>query len=92
MKDRLRAMFVDALSIPRGKYLPNSKIGDNSTRFCQSQFGVHYDRDLLPAPGSKMMEGLPDMVMKWSGDDIRDSWDAGTKVVLGDLYGGDGEP
>ena len=92
MKDRLRAVFCDHLSIIRGKYLPHSKIGDDSTRFCRSTFGVHYDKDLLPAPGSMMMEGLPDMELKWQGDDIRDSWHAGTKIVLGDLYDDAGEP
>ena len=53
MKDRLRAMYCDHLSIMRGKHLPNSKIADGSTRFCLSTFGVHYDRDLLDAPGPR---------------------------------------
>ncbi|MGX9355561.1 glutamine synthetase [Roseobacteraceae bacterium S113] len=92
MADRLRALFCDHLSIMRGKYLPQSKIKDAETRFCQSTFGVHYDRDLLPSPGSLMMEGLPDMELRWRGDDIRSSWDAGTQVVLGDLYDAAGAP
>ncbi len=92
MKDRLRAVFCDHLSIMRGKYLPGSKIGDDETRFCRSVFGVHYDKDLLPAPGAMMMEGLPDMELRWSQSDIRSSWHEGTKIVLGDLYGQDGEP
>ena len=76
----------------RGKYLPHSKIGDNDTRFCQSTFGVHYDKDLLPSPGSMMMDGLPDMELRWRGDDIRASWEASTKIVLGDLYSADATP
>lgn len=92
MNDRLRAVFCDHLSIMRGKYLPHSKIGDNDTRFCRSTFGVHYDKDLLPAPGSMMMEGLPDMELRWHGDDIRTCWESGTKIVLGDLYDTDGVP
>ena len=92
MKDRLRAVFCDHLSIMRGKYLPNSKIGDNDTRFCQSTFGVHYDKDLLPSPGSMMMEGLPDMELRWSADDIRPCWENGTQIVLGDLYDAAGTP
>jgi cytochrome P450 len=75
MKDRLRALFCDHLSVMRGKYLPNGKIGDGSTRFCQSVFGTHYDRDLLNAPGSGTYAGLPDMELIWRHDDIRDSWD-----------------
>ena len=92
MNDRLRAVFCDHLSIMRGKYLPHSKIGDNETRFCRSTFGVHYDKDLLPAPGAMMMEGLPDMEQRWQGDDIRECWESGTKIVLGDLFDTDGAP
>jgi|TARA_B110000908_G_C10267373_1_gene465707 glutamine synthetase len=76
----------------RGKYLPHSKIGTDATRFCRSTFGVHYDKDLLPAPGAMMMEGLPDMELRWNADDIRDCWESGTKIVLGDLYDTDGLP
>jgi glutamine synthetase len=76
----------------RGKYLPGSKIGDSETRFCRSTFGVHYDKDLLPSPGSMMMEGLPDMELRWRAEDIRDSWEADTKIVVGDLFDTDGSP
>ena len=92
MGERLRAVFCDHLSIIRGKYLPAAKIGDADTRFCRSTFGVHYDKDLLPAPGAMMMEGLPDMELRWLGADIRDSWDEGTKIVIGDLYDDAGGP
>lgn len=92
MAERLRAMFCDHLSIMRGKYLPASKIGDDETRFCRSTFGVHYDRDLLPAPGAMMLEGLPDMALHYRHDDIRDGWEPNTKVVLGDLYDDAGAP
>lgn len=92
MNDRLRAMFCDHLSIMRGKYLPASKIGDGDTRFCRSTFGVHYDKDLLDAPGAMMMQGLPDMELRWNEGDIRDSWDKSTKIVLGDLYDDAGAP
>jgi len=92
MKDRLRAIFCDHLSIIRGKYLPGSKIGDDHTRFCVGVFGTHYDRDLLAAPGAKKMEGLPDMELRWKAEDIRDSWAPATKIVLGDLYDIDGTP
>jgi len=57
MKDRLRALFCDHLSIMRGKYLPHHKIGDEATRFCQSVFGTHYDRDQPDAPGSQVSGG-----------------------------------
>ncbi len=92
MSERLRLLFCDHLSIARGKYLPASKIGDGASRFCQSTFGVHYDKDLLPSPGSMMMEGLPDMEARYLASEVRDSWELGTKVVIGDLYVADGEP
>lgn len=92
MTDRLRAVFCDHLSLLRGKYLPASKIATSSTNFCRSTFGVHFDKDLLPSPGSMMMEGLPDMELRWQAESIRDSWQSGTKIVIGDLYGTDGTP
>jgi glutamine synthetase len=92
MRPRLRALFCDHLSIMRGKYLPESKITDAGTRFCQTQYGVHYDKDLLPAPGTMMFEGLPDMELRWQAEDIRDSWEHNTKIVVGDLYDNEGAP
>ena len=92
MKERLRAMFCDHLSVMRGKYLPNSKLKSSSTRFSRSTFGVHYDRDLLDAPGAMMKMGMPDMELEWQAEDIRDSWHADTKIVLGDLYDDAGAP
>lgn len=93
MADRLRALYCDNLSIMRGKYLPNHKIGNDNTRFCVSTFAVHYDRDLmLDAPGAMTREGCPDMELRWEAENIRDSWDEGTKIVLGDLHWPDGDP
>ena len=90
---RLRAMLCDHLSIMRGKYLPASKMKDDESRFARPTFSVHYDKDLLiEAPGTMCLEGLPDMALRWKGDEIRPGWEPGTRVVLGDLYGGDGEP
>jgi glutamine synthetase len=92
MSDCLRAVFCDHLSLIRGKYLPASKMKNDETRFCRSTFGVHFDRDLLPSPGSMMMAGLPDMELRWKEDDIRDSWEENTKIVIGDLYDTAGVP
>ncbi|MGH1575817.1 glutamine synthetase [Planktotalea sp.] len=92
MSNRLRAIFCDHLSIVRGKYLPESAKSGGETRFCRSTFGVHFDRDLLPSPGSMMMEGLPDMELRWDANDVRPSWSEGTDITLGDLYDSDGAP
>ena len=89
MAKRLRSLFCDHLNLMRGKYVPTNTV---DTRFCQSVFGVHFDRDLLPSPGSKMMEGLPDMELKWQKDEVRKGWEKNTKVVVGDLHDSDGEP
>ena len=93
MSDRLRAMFCDHLSIMRGKYLPASKMRDDESRFARPTFSVHYDKDLLvEAPGTMCLEGIPDMALRWKADEIRPGWEPNTKVVTGDLYGGDGTP
>jgi glutamine synthetase len=93
MPDRLRAMFCDHLSIMRGKYLPAAKMRDDESRFAQPTFSVHYDKDLLlEAPGTKCLEGIPDMALRWKGDDIRQGWEPDTRVVMGDLFQADGSP
>jgi glutamine synthetase len=93
MNPRLRLLFCDHLNLARGKYLPADKMkADGSSRFAQALFGVHFDRDLLPAPGARMMEGAPDMMAVWKKTDIRDGWQDNTKVVVGDLKQSDGSP
>ncbi len=93
MANRLRALFCDHLSMMRGKYLPASKIGNDSSRFAQALFAVHYDRDLLlHAPGARVRDGCPDMELRWQASDIRDSWEGDDKIVIGDLYAADGTP
>jgi glutamine synthetase len=92
-KPRLRLLFCDHLSIARGKYLPNEKLSSNgSSRFAQALYGVHFDRDLLPAPGARMMDGAPDMQAVYTKADIQKGWDENTRVVVGDLQNWDGSP
>ena len=90
--ERLRLLFCDNLSIPRGKYIPVSPTGEGSSRFCRSTFGVHYDKDLLPAPGAMMMDGLPDMEARYAAKDVRIGWERNTWVAIGDLYDNHGAP
>ncbi len=93
MSERLRAMFCDHLSIMRGKYLPPAKMRSDESRFARPTFSVHYDKDLLvEAPGTMCLEGIPDMVLRWTGEEIRHGWEAGTRVVMGDLYDAEGAP
>jgi glutamine synthetase len=90
--ERLRLLFCDHLSLARGKYLPASKIGDGSSRFCQGTFALTYDKEMQPAPGSTMLEGLPDMDAVYKAEDVRPGWEPDTKVVLADLYENGGAP
>lgn len=87
MRDRLRPMWCDQLSLMRGKYLPQEKIGAGSTRFAQPCLAVQYDKDLIiDAPGTACMVGLPDMDLVWTAEDIRKGWEPGVHIVTGDLY------
>jgi glutamine synthetase len=90
--ERFRVLFCDHLSLPRGKTMPMKKAGSRETAVCQSLFGVQFDKDLLPAPGAKLMEGLPDMLVTWDEADLRDSWVPGEKIVVADLKEVDGSP
>jgi glutamine synthetase len=90
--ERLRLLFCDNLNLARGKYLPANKIGDGRSRFCQGTFALSYDKELLAAPGSKMMEGLPDMDAVYKAADIREGWEPNTKVVVADLEENGGAP
>ncbi|NKB76920.1 MAG: glutamine synthetase [Gammaproteobacteria bacterium] len=85
-KKRLRVLFCDHLNLARGKYLPGDHAGGGESRFCQGVFALTYDKDLLPAPCSTLLEGLPDMVAKFDGQDIRKGWHDGDDVVIADLY------
>ena len=89
--ERLRLLFCDHLNLPRGKYLPASKMADSSSRFSQSVYALTYCKDLIPAPGTRMLEGLGDMEGVYLKDDIRPSWQDGTRVVIADLHSTEGE-
>ncbi|MFT4715098.1 MAG: glutamine synthetase [Paracoccaceae bacterium] len=89
--ERLRVLFCDHLNLARGKYVPFKGAVDGGQSFCRSTFGVQFDKDLMPSPGSMMLEGLPDMEARYLGDDIRDSWHESEKVVVGDLWDIDGK-
>ncbi len=93
LRDRLRLLFCDHLNLARGKYLPSDKMkADGTSRFAQALYGVHFDRDLLPSPGSRMLEGAPDMVAHYRKADIRAGWQDNTRVVCADLRQSDGSP
>ena len=87
---RLRVLFCDHLNLARGKYLPASHADSGASRFCQGVFALTYDKDLLPAPCSTLLEGLPDMVAKYDVNESREGWHEGDEVVIADLYDSSG--
>lgn len=82
--ERLRVLFCDHLSLARGKYLSVNKMNDTTTRLCQGVYALTYSKNLVPAPGGSLLQGLHDMVLSYSASDIRDCWQADTKVVIAD--------
>lgn len=81
---RLRVLFPDHLGLARGKYVPSAH-ARGLVHHCIGTFALNFDRTMTPAPGSKMLEGLPDCDAVFSLDHVRPGWEAGTGVVVADL-------
>jgi glutamine synthetase len=90
--ERLRLLFCDHLAIARGKYIPLRARKAGGAKFCRGTFGVTYEKELIPAPGAAVLDGLPDMEAVYSASDIRPGWQAFTKIAIGDLKANDGSP
>lgn len=89
--DRVRSVFPDHLGLARGKYLP-ARIAGRGTGHCASVWGLGYDRSLMPAPGSYLLDGLIDVVATPDHDTVRASWeDDVTAIAIADVAL-DGEP
>lgn len=86
---RIRLFWPDHLGIPRSKFLPVEFAADG-TGHCTAVFGLGFHRDMDPAPGAFMLEGLRDMRAVYEGADLRPGWDADTDVVVGSLRLDDG--
>lgn len=83
--DRVRVLFADQLNLARGKYLPRQIADKGEARFCLGTFAVTYSRELVPAPHSGLLEGLPDIVAVFDPDQLRPGWEPGTRVAIADL-------
>jgi len=81
---RIRVLWPDHLGIARGKYLP-AHLAERGTSHCTAVFALGYDRQMTPAPGSRMLEGFPDMHATFSMDDVRPGWEEDTGIVVADL-------
>ena len=86
----LRVLFCDHLNIARGKLIPMRNASGES-RFCQGIYALSYDKALLPAPCSLLMDGLPDMVARYDIDHARTGWLEREKVVIADQYDSNGK-
>ncbi len=86
---RIRLMWPDHLGLARGKYLP-ARLAHRGTNHCVTTFALGYDRSLIPAPGSYLLEGLIDVHAGFDPEAVRPGWeDDGTGVAVGhlSLYG-----
>ncbi len=90
--ERLRLLFCDHLNLARGKYLPGTHDDGGESRFCQGVYALTYDKELLPAPCSTLLEGLPDMVARFVGSEIRQGWHGNDKIVVADQFDSAGNP
>ena len=83
---RCRVLFADQLNLARGKYVPMSEARKGHARMCVGTFAVTYDKQLVAAPGGGMLDGLPDMELRFDPGALRPSWEAGTEIALGELW------
>ncbi|WP_408590881.1 glutamine synthetase [Novosphingobium sp.] len=83
---RCRILFADQLNLARGKYVPMSEAQKGHARMCVGTFAVTYDKALVAAPGGGMLDGLPDMEVRFDPAALRPSWESGTQIALGELH------
>jgi glutamine synthetase len=83
--DRIRVLWPDHYGLARGKYLP-MRLAERGTSHCVTTFGTQYDKTIIPAPGSGLLEGLPDVHAAYEPSQVRQGWeDDRTGVVVADL-------
>lgn len=83
---RVRVLFADQLNIARGKYVPLSEAQKGHSRLCVGTYAVTYSRQLVPAPGGHLLDGLPDMEAVFDPSQFRASWDERSHIALADLH------
>jgi glutamine synthetase len=83
--DRIRVLWPDHLGLPRGKYLPIG-LAHKGTHHCVSTFALGYDRSMIPAPGSFLLDGLKDALSTYDPAQVHPGWeDDRTGVAVGHL-------
>jgi glutamine synthetase len=82
--DRIRVLWPDHLGLARGKYLP-LRYAERGAFHCLALFALGYDREMIPAPGTRMLEGLPDLHATFDMADVRAGWEPNTGVAVADI-------
>lgn len=82
--DRVRVLWPDHLGLARGKYLPRVH-AERGAFHCLALFSLGYDREMIPAPGTMMLEGLPDLHATFDPAEVRAGWEPNTGVVVADI-------
>lgn len=72
--ERVRVMFPDHLGLARGKYLPSDR-ALRGTGHSATLFGLGYDRSMISAPGSYLLEGMIDLEAKLDPATLRTGWE-----------------
>jgi len=83
--DRIRVLFPDTFGFARGKYVPIAE-ATGELNFSVAVFGIGYDRDLIPAPGAAVLEGMGDIKAIYNPATSRPSWQKRTEIVIADLF------
>jgi glutamine synthetase len=82
---RIRCLWPDHFGLARGKYLPGD-FAHHGSYHSMALFALGYDRQMTPAPGTMMLEGLPDLHATFSMDDVRPGWEPRTGVAVADIF------
>jgi len=72
--------------VARGKYIAADDAWKGQARLCVGTYAVTYGRQMIPAPGGGMLEGLPDMEARFDPADLRPCWDGKSRIALADIY------
>ena len=89
--DRVRVLFPDHLGLARGKYLPTD-LAERGTGHSAAIFALGYDRSMIPAPGSYLLDGLIDVHATLDPDTLRPGWEDDTTAVAVADVSMQGEP
>jgi glutamine synthetase len=83
---RLRLLIPDLLGLERGKYLFGEVAEAGHAAFCIGMYPLTLDREILPVPRQQFDIGLPDVEAELDRETLRQGWEDGTVVGIGDVF------